>query len=62
MVENVGAQRITDWVVFPFVTNVSFEFAGLQEGEVRFKPQGAVPYPASSRWLCSILRVGSMNR
>lgn len=44
MVENTGAQRITDWVVFPFVTNVSFEFAGFQDGEVRFNPSGAVPY------------------
>ena len=44
MVENVGSQRITDWVVFPFVTNVSFEFAGFQDGEVRYNPSGAVPY------------------
>jgi predicted TIM-barrel fold metal-dependent hydrolase len=44
MVENTGAQRITDWVVFPFITNVSFEFAGFQDGEVRFNPGRAVPY------------------
>ncbi len=44
MVENVGSQRITDWIVFPFVTNVSFEFAGFQDGEVVYNPRSAVPY------------------
>ena len=44
MVENVGSQRLTDWVVFPFVTNVSFEFEALQKGVVKVAPKDVVPY------------------
>ena len=44
MVENIGSQRLTDWVVFPFVTNVSFDFEALQNGDVKVSAKDVVPY------------------
>lgn len=52
MVENAGASRLTHWMVFPFVTNLSCRVPSLREGKVEVDdPPEHIPYAYENRRL-----------
>mgnify|MGYP005844309217 CR=1 FL=1 len=51
MIENRAAEPITDWIVFPFVTNQSFSTAAMREGRIEVSPEAPVPYAFENRRL-----------
>lgn len=50
MMENAGAAGITRWVVFPFVTNLSFDLSPMRKGELVFSGE-QTPYAFENRRL-----------
>lgn len=51
LVENAGATAITDWIVFPFVTNQTFSTRAMIQGGLEIDPDPGTPYAFENRRL-----------